>query len=332
MNINEKIIIDQGKVNDFIHLVDLHGFGGRRILSGYIAEFDDCSVIMDCGSSLNVKWMLKYLKKHNISKTSIKYLLTSHHHFDHNGGMWKLYEEIKKENPEVKILTNQKTMELLNDFEEHLSRGKRTYGNLIGVMKPIEEDAFKIIEPSNKFGKDINNLEIHETFESKGSKIRMSVLKTPGHTPDHQSILFVRNGIQEFIFFGEAIGTLYHSSKLVTTPTSMPIYFNFKEYMNSVENLRKLNPKQAGFGHYGVVNGENNVQKIMEEHKNFMNEFRELIIKYYNEKPETKYIVEKITPYLTKRTDIKSEFSEVFRNIVLGVVYGMMVDLGYRKA
>jgi len=246
--------------------------------------------------------------------------------------MWKLYEEIKKENPEVKILTNQKTMELLNDFEEHLSRGKRTYGNLIGVMKPIEEDAFKIIEPSNKFGKDINNLEIHGTFELNGSKIRMSVLKTPGHTPDHQSILFVRNGIQEFIFFGEAIGTLYHSSKLVTTPTSMPIYFNFREYMNSVENLRKLNPKQAGFGHYGVVNRENNVQKIMEEHKNFMNEFRELIIKYYNEKPETKYIVEKITPFLTKRTDIKSEFSEVFRNIVLGVVYGMMVDLGYRKA
>ncbi len=329
---NEGVItLKSGKINDYLHLIDAKAYGVRRMLSIFLAEFDDCSILIDCGSSLDVKNGLRYFKKHQIPLSSFKYLITSHHHFDHNGGMWKLYLELKKYNPDVKILTNSTTKALLNDNVNHLNRGKRTYGNLVGEMKSIEEDSFKLIEPSTNFNPDPNKLDIIDTFTVNGTEIKLGILKTSGHTPDHQSPIFIKNGLIDFIFLGEAVGTLHHDSKLLTMPTSMPIYFNFLNYMLTLENLKNLYPLKAGFGHFGVVNGKTSVREILLEHETFMKKFRSLIISYYNEKPETKYIVEKIQPILMPRTDLSISEYPVFKSMTLAIVYGMMISCGFRS-
>ena len=232
----------------------------------------------------------------------------------------------------MKILTNIKTKELLNNYSEHLNRARRTYGNLVGKMKPIEDSAFEFIEPSSKFDSNPKKLEIYDTFTINGDEIKLSILKTPGHTPDHQSPVLIKNNKLDFIFLGEAVGTIYHTSKLMTMPTSMPIYYNHAEYMKTLENLKKLHPIKAGFGHFGVINGSNNVREILLEHEAFLREFRSKIIEYYKKKPETRYVVEKIMPLLLPRTDLTLENNSIFNGIVLGIVYGMMIDLGYRNS
>jgi glyoxylase-like metal-dependent hydrolase (beta-lactamase superfamily II) len=330
--VQETITLRSGKVNEYLHLIDLHSYGTSRMLSAFLGEFDDCSILFDCGSSLDIKKLLKYCRKNNISLSSFKYLITSHHHFDHTGGMWLLYQKLKKHNPNVKILTNQMTKALLNDFEDHLLRGKRTYGDLVGKMRPIEEEAFKIIEPISSFSTNLAEIQIMDRFYTKNSELQLAIFPTPGHTPDHQSSVLINNNNIEFIFLGEAVGTLYHTTKLLTMPVSMPIYYNHEEYMNSIKMLKKIRATKAGFGHFGVVNGEDNIRDLILDHESFMKEFRNLIIKFYNEKPETKYIVNKIMPILIKRTDLTIEHNPVFKGIVLGIVYGMMIDLGYRKA
>lgn len=325
------ITVETGKINDYLHHIDLKEFGTRRILSSFIGEFDNFSVILDSGSSLEVKRLIRYAKKSQIPLSSFKYLITTHHHFDHNGGMWKLYEFIKKHNPNVKIITNQKTKELLNDYEYHLNRAKSTFGNNIGEMKPIEKSAFNIIEPTINFSSSPNSFEFIDTFSLNGEEIKLSILKTPGHTPDHQCPLFIKDGEIDFIGFGEAVGTLYHSTKLLTMPTSMPVYFKYIEYMETLEKLKKLLPIKAGFGHFGVVSGKGNVREIVFEHESFMKEYRAKIVKYYEQKPETRYVVKRILPFLVHRTDLMGADNPVLRNIILAIVYGMMVDLGYRK-
>ena len=329
----ELITVESKKINEYLHHVDIRGLEVKRILSCYICEFDDnCSVILDCGSSLEVKNLLRYIKRNNIRLSSIKYLITTHHHFDHTGGMWKLYEEIKKHNPNVKIITNHKTKELLNDYEDHLNRAKSTFGNFIGDMKSIEDNAFILIEPTKNFGDKPNLYEIVDIFKVNGEEIKLSILKTPGHTPDHQCPLFInKNNEIEFIFLGEAVGTLYHTTKLLTLPTSMPISFKYKEYMETLENLKILSPLKAGFCHFGVVNGRENVREVILEHESFMKEYRAKIIKYYEEKPETSHVVKNITSFLIQRTDLMSRESPDLKNIILAIVYGMMIDLGYRK-
>jgi hypothetical protein len=101
--------------------------------------------------------------------------------------------------------------------------------------------------------------------------------------------------------------------------------------MKSLENLKQLSPLKAGFGHFGVVNGKDNVHKILFEHESFMKKYKSLIIKYYNEKAETKYILENMLPTLLPRTDLSIEDVPIFKNIALGIVYGMMISLGYRS-
>jgi glyoxylase-like metal-dependent hydrolase (beta-lactamase superfamily II) len=328
------IITETGKINDYIHLLDLREFGMPKILASFICVFDDGVVILDTGSSLEVKRIWRYAKRNKIPLSSIKYIIPSQHHFDHAGGAWKLYDEIKKYNPDVKILTNQKTKELLNDSEHHLSRAKRTYKEFAGLMNSIEESAFKLINPSSNFTNNPNSLDFIETFHKNGTEIKLAIMKTPGHTPDHQCPLFIRNNEIDFLYSGEAVGTIYHSSKLVSMPTSMPIYFNYELFMNTLDNLLKLkSPLMLGFTHFGVINGKENVRYFMEEHKSFLMEFRSKVIQYYGEKPETKYVYEKLFPFLATRTDFPSTSLDdsALKDIILAVVYGMMLDLGYRE-
>ena len=92
-----------------------------------------------------------------------------------------------------------------------------------------------------------------------------------------------------------------------------------------------MKAEKAGFGHFGVIDGIDNVSTIMNEHEVFMKKFRQKIIDIYAEKPETKYVFEKVLPYLTPRTDLPIDSNSIFKNIALGIVYGMMMDLGYRN-
>jgi glyoxylase-like metal-dependent hydrolase (beta-lactamase superfamily II) len=327
-----KILVSSGKINEYIHFVDLYEFGIPQILSAFIGDFEDSCIIMDCGSSLDVEKLIIYLQKADIPLEKVEYLITSHHHFDHNGGMWKLYEKIKRYNSQVKILTNITTKELLNDHKFHLARGERTYGEFVGKMKPIKDEAFEIITPSNRFTSTLSSLEYIKSFKNAGEEIKLVIFHTPGHTPDHQSIAFIRDEEIDFIFFGEAVGTLYHSSRLVTTPTSMPIFFDYETYMDSFYNLTKLKvPSKCGFGHFGVVNGKKNVAYILNEHEHFMKTFHEKVITYYNDKPKTKYVFNKIKPFFEGRYDVSfKKNDEILDGILLGLVYGMMMSLGYR--
>ena len=326
--VKEVITTKAGKVNEYLHHVDLKQFAARRLLSGYIAEFEDGIIIMDTGSSNEVKHVLRYLKRNNLSLSAVKYLITSHHHFDHNGGMWKLYDEIKIFNSEVKILTSKQTMEFLNNSEDHLKRAKRGFPpNLVGEMRAIEENGFKLIETS-----DPNSIRIIDTYHTDDSKIELAILKTPGHTPDHQSAIFIKDGVIDFIFFGEAVGTLYHSSELITLPVSAPIHYNFQDDMETTDKLKKLELQKAGFSHFGIVNGKENVKKVLLDHKSFMREFRAKIIRYHDERDDTRYICEKITPFLLSRSDMFNAEHLVLDNMILQAVYGVMMDLGYRKA
>ena len=130
----DAIRVKPGKVNEYIHLVDLREFGMKRVLASFLMEFDDQTCILDCGSSLEARRILRYMRKHDLALSKVSYLIPSHHHFDHAGGMWLLYRKIKKSNPDVKILTNEKTKTLLNEHEHHLGRARRTYQDFVGKM------------------------------------------------------------------------------------------------------------------------------------------------------------------------------------------------------
>lgn len=328
-------VLNPGKVNEYLHLVDTQQFGRKRVLSVYIAEFDKYSIIFDCGTSFDVKKVLRYIKKNNISLTSVKYIVPSHYHFDHMGGIMKIYDEIKKFNPDVKIVSSQLTMEKYNNFENepHFLRSKKTFDFLMGELKEINEYALKIIEPIEDFGDNLENFKVIDSFRLNEKEVKFTMIKTPGHSPDHACSLMIINNEIDFIFLGEALGLKNHPTKLVTIPSSAAPDFNYNDYMSSVKKLKNLYPLNVGFSHFGMVIGRENIREIMDEHETLMRDFRKMVIRYYSENPETKYILDKILPKMVLRTDLREGYEDnpVLIKLFLGVIYGMMMDLGYRK-
>lgn len=317
------IISKPRKINDYLHFFDL---GRNNMLSGFIAEFDECSLCMDVGSSFQYKNVLRYAKKNDILLSSFKYFIPSHHHYDHSGGLWKIIDIIKEHNSEVKILTNNQTMNFLNNYEDHFKRAKKAFGSMAGDMQAIEDDNFQIINISE----DPENLKIIEVFNINGSEVELAILKTPGHVLDHECSIFLKDGEVDFIFLGEASGFLQHTTKLVTLPVSAPPLYSFKDDMETIKKLKKLQAHKVGFAHYGVVVGRDNVEEILTDHEIFMKEFRARIIEYHEEKDDTRYICEKIIPFMLPRSNIFTVFSEAAQYTAVQAVYGVMIDLGYR--
>jgi len=328
----EDLILESKKVNEYLHHVDMRQYGARRTLSVFIFNLNKVSVLLDVGTSDDVKKVLEYFKLNNLPLSSFKYLVPTHHHFDHFGGGWKIYKMVFNGNPDVKILANEKTKGYLNDSDWHMARGRSTFGDLVGEMNPIPDEAFKIVSPIMDFT-NFNKSEalIHLT-DFNGHTYELGLFNSPGHTPDHVCPAIIKDGEVDFIFLGEAGGTLYHSSKLVTLPTSMPPLYNYQDYMESLENIISLGASSCGFSHFGFLNKKENVEEILLKDKSFTREYRSLIIKFYNERPETRYIVDKIGPYFKKRSETFDITHPVFSNMLVALVFGMLMDLGYRKS
>jgi glyoxylase-like metal-dependent hydrolase (beta-lactamase superfamily II) len=248
-------------------------------------------------------------------------LVPSHYHFDHFGGGWKLWELIFDKNPEIKILTTESTKNYLQNPEPHMKRAVRTFGKSIGVMKFIPDKVFEIIDP---------NQDLYIPGLNEDQSFRLE--STPGHTPDHVTATLSNNGETTFMFVGEGAGSLMHDSKLVTLGTSMPPEFNFNHYISSLKKVIAKKPANIGLAHFGVVLGERSTTKLLKENLNFTYFFRNFVSEKYQERKETRFIVEQfLEKEFPNRVDLEHLKSGIMTDVIVALVYGQLIDLGLRK-
>ncbi len=310
-------ITKSGQITKEIYHFDIKQYNIPRSCSIYLVLTPESVVVMDVGTSDDVNVVLSFLKENNISLKKIKYLIPSHHHFDHFGGGWKLWERIREFNPDVKILTTEKTKELIQHSTEHLNRAKRTFGERIGIMKPSPDIAYKIVEQD-------------KVIQIPGLEKQFKLVSTPGHTYDHVCPTLSNNGETEFVYLSECAGGLLHSHKLITVPSSMPPDFNFNLYLQSLRKIIDLEPLNVGYAHAGAVKGHEGVKQVLEEHVDFSFFFRDFVKNKFNEKGETRYVVEEfIEQEMKERADVY--YKELHSKYVVAVVYGQLVDLGLKE-
>ncbi|MBD3188292.1 MBL fold metallo-hydrolase [Candidatus Bathyarchaeota archaeon] len=310
---------ETGKVTEGLYHVDLNQYGMKRLCSAFVLKTSKCLLILDTGTSDDVRALVRFIKRNGWDPANITFIVPTHFHFDHFGGGWKLWKKIMKFNPSVKILTTRETMEHLQDASLHLKRARRTFGDFVGEMIPLPENAYEIVETDTPL--DIPGLEDGESF---------SLVSTPGHVPDHVCPTMNRNGENVFCFTGEAAGTLFHSRKLVTFGTSMPPDFTFKEYMESLEKIIALEPTNAGYCHFGTVMGKENVTKVLEENRQFSIFFKDYVKREFEKSGSVRTVVEKFAAEEAPgRTDLPR--ADLLVNILVALVYGQLVDLGLKQ-
>ncbi len=307
--------------NNVIH-IDLEQYNSTEVCSAFLVTTPESNVILDCGTSNDVPTLLTHITTNlRISLKKIKYLIPTHYHFDHFGGGWFLWKQIKEYNPEVKILTTLKTKEQLQEPTLHMKRAGRTFGNMIGEMQGIPEEAFEIIFPDEEI--------LLPGFNETQS---LSLVPSPGHCDDHVCPTLFNNYETEFMFLGEAAGTRMNPKNLLTLGTSMPPEFNFTTYVQSLERLIKFNPKNIGLGHFGVIKGQEFALQLMKENLEFTHHFRTFVKDKYEEKNETKWIVDQFIEHeLEGRVDPSQIDMRFLTRIIVALVYGQLIDLGFRK-
>ncbi|GAB4308055.1 MAG: hypothetical protein Kow0069_05980 [Promethearchaeota archaeon] len=326
---------ETGPVARGLHLVDLNMFGFPHFGTAFVLHFEapdggtPTTVVVDSGTSDDVAGLRRYLRRAGVPTDGHVLLVPSHHHFDHAGGTWRLYEVLAKNNPRTRVVTTASVRDFLQDPEEHLQRARTTFGNFVGRMKPLPEDAYDVVRPGER---------VEIPGDPAASDAHFVLVPTPGHTPDHVSPAFYYGDGErapKFCFFGEACGTIYNEDSAVTLATTMPPHFEWDAYLDSLAVLRELGPEVAGFCHYGGVSGREDVRRVVDEHEAFMVEFRRRVLEAYEEKPETSHVVEKIHPWFVSRTNFAGSplagNGGVFWNMSVALTYGMLVALGLRE-
>lgn len=314
------IIFKEGQIHEYVYFVDVQQYGMARICSAFIYWDRENAYIMDVGTSDSVPIVLRYLKKHQIPQSRVKGILMSHWHFDHGGGCLNLWRRIVEKNPSVKIYVPQDNHDKLQNSKVHMTAAATTFGDFVGTMNPVPEEAYEIVKKDVDLPLSLTN----------GYSIQL--LATPGHIPSHVSPTIFKNGKAIFCFTGEAFGTLFHSKKLVSLPTSMPSNFQYDQYLKSVKKIEDLNCDLLGFCHFGVLQGQQDILEYITEHKSYMEQWRTTIQELFKINQSTKYIMDHTDQFWLGRFDFGDHTVKIFQNLKLALTYGCMIDLGLRTA
>ena len=158
-----------------------------------------------------------------------------------------------------------------------MKRAYRTFGEFIGEMKPIIDDAFEIVET------DVNipllGLNASQSFQ---------LLSSPGHTEDHISIYDPQT---RTLFNGDAIGMHWWPQFYVCNSNS--IYWNEKNYLESIEKVRALDLENLCIAHFGVFTGED-IDKFIDNSMSMYYKWMENFDQYKNKLEDIDFIVDKL--------------------------------------
>ncbi len=214
------------EIADNLYLIDLpqklEGF--KKFISSWVIKDGDSAVIVDVGPASTVLKLLESLKYLEIDK--IEYILLTHIHIDHAGGVAGVLERY----PDAKVVVHERGARHLVNPEKLWVASKEVLGKIAEVYgEPKGIDGSKIYEGEIEFA---------------GEKIE--IIETPGHAPHHQSYMF-----GEFLFIGEAAGVHIPLKNDYYLRPATPKKFIFEIAYSTLEKLRDLGSKRVCFGHFG---------------------------------------------------------------------------------
>ncbi len=288
------IFRDTGPVADGIYLIDIGIWGIAKQMAIYLITSSDKIALIDTGTKHEVKTILKELNHLGIN--CVDYIIVTHSHIDHYGGIYALAKHFPKANICLPALAH-------NLQKEYTKKSKK-----MGLSNPIQ----MLKEGS------IIKLDPH---------IILEVVETPGHIADHLSIFERKHRI---LFVGDACGS-HHLGENFSRPTAYAPFFDHNAYLNSLLKFEKINPWGLAIASYGFATNID-AQKCIKAAINDYHTWKQTIIDAMHEKADEDYVADILLQKFGRSPGerLENRPDQWVKSILLGIARGFIYSLGLK--
>ncbi|KGD64794.1 metallo-beta-lactamase family protein [Alcanivorax nanhaiticus] len=206
----------------------------------YLMEAGGECAIIETGTHNTVPIILALLDEKGISREQVQYVIPTHVHLDHAGGVGGLMQAL----PEATLLIHPRGARHMIDPSKLKAGATAVYGEekfaeIYGDVIPVDEDRVRTMEDGETVMLGDRRLEFYDT---------------PGHARHH---FCVYDPLSKGIFTGDTFGLSYPS---LTTdkgpfilPTTTPVQFEPQALKASIQRLLDLQPERIYLTHYDMV-------------------------------------------------------------------------------
>lgn len=249
----------------------------------YFIKVDRFNILIDTGTAFFGNKLKDYLKSQNIEE--IDYLLLTHSHYDHIGGVPVILKNFRVKNIFAhsylkNVLKSEKAIRIINNLNKIE----------LSVLDPFLNYEFEPFEITN---------EVRENDFLDFGKIKILFYETPGHTKDSVSYYMLPYKI---IIPGEAIGVPNKDDSYI-----LPQFLScFETYIESINKIKNLDIEIVGLPHEHLIFGKENVKNYIENSLKSTYEYAQIIenaiVEYKN--------FDKILDYLTEEIHQKKNIRQ----------------------
>ncbi|NUZ05246.1 MBL fold metallo-hydrolase [Piscinibacter koreensis] len=222
-----------------IHVVDT-GFHRPRFDASYLIIENGRAAFVDAGTNHSVPRLLEALDALGLARDAVDFVIATHVHLDHAGGVGLLMREL----PGARLVVHPRGARHLVD-PSHLVKGaeavygadevRRSYGEIVGVARE------RVVETADGM-----------TLELAGRPLVF--IDTPGHAMHHHCVW---DAASCGWFTGDTFGLSYREFDTAVgawiMPTTTPVQFQPEALRHSVERMLSHGPEAMYLTHFGRV-------------------------------------------------------------------------------
>lgn len=226
------------KLMENIYLIDGFDLNMEERTGTYVLTENDLTIV-ETSSSPSVPYIIEGLKELDYSPKDIKYIIVTHIHLDHAGGVGLLLQQC----PDAKVVVHPKGKKHLADPTKLIAGARAVYGEkfdaLFNPILPVPEEQLIVMD--------------NEETLTIGDDCTLTFYDTPGHANHHFSIYHPKaNGM----FTGDTAGIIYRSLLKdeieFYLPTTTPSNFDPDKMEKSINLYKSMDLNYIFFGHYGM--------------------------------------------------------------------------------
>lgn len=294
-----------------INTFEAIGHGLTRVETGlmrpgmaacYVMQHNNEIAIIETGTHHTVPTLLSFLDDNQIRYEQVRYVIPTHVHLDHAGGVGGLMQKL----PEAKLVVHPKGAKHMIAPEKLKAGAVAVYGEeqfsrMYGDIIPVDENRVIIAEDN-------------DTLDLGGRSLRF--LDTPGHARHH---FCVYDAMSQGIFTGDTFGLAY--PELTTAegpfilPTTTPVQFEPEPLKASIARLMSLAPERVYLTHYGMLESPARfVDPLIEQ----IDDYVKIAEQHENSADKESDIAAALTTYTLER--LRARQSTLSENILLDLL------------